>query len=46
MAIAAGERAKRQAETDKSHQKVIDEAAARVKEAEAKYQVELAKKRN
>ena len=42
----AAEQARRQAELDRVQQKVIDEAAARAKEAEAKYQAELAKRRN
>jgi pilus assembly protein CpaC len=42
-AKTATERAKRQAEAE-SHQKLLDEAAAKAKEAEAKYQAEVARK--
>jgi hypothetical protein len=42
----ASEQAKRTAEIEKTHQKALDEAAAKAKEAEAKYQAELARKRN
>ncbi len=38
------EAAKRQAEVDRKQQKVVDEAAARLKAAEAAYQAEVAKK--
>jgi hypothetical protein len=38
------EQAKRQAEIERSHQKALDEAAAKVKTAEAAYQAQLGKK--
>jgi pilus assembly protein CpaC len=42
----AQEAAKRQAEIDRERQKAIDQAAARVKAAEAAYQAEIAKKKS
>ncbi len=43
-AKVAAEQAKRQAEIEKSHQKALDEAAAKMKTAEAAYQAQLGKK--
>jgi hypothetical protein len=40
----AAEQAKRQAEIERSHQKALDEAAAKMKGAEAAYQAQLGKK--
>jgi pilus assembly protein CpaC len=40
----AAEQAKRQAEIERSHQKALDEAAAKMKTAEAAYQAQLGKK--
>jgi pilus assembly protein CpaC len=40
----AAEEAKRQAELERVHQKALDEAAAKAREADAKYQAELSRK--
>jgi pilus assembly protein CpaC len=45
-ARVAAEQARRQAEIDARHQKAVEEAAAKLKAAEAAYQQELAKKNN
>ena len=42
-AKTAGERAKRQADAERNRQKALDEAAAKAKEAEAKYQSEISR---
>jgi hypothetical protein len=42
-ARAAQQDARRQAEKDREQQKLVDEAAARLKAAEERYQTELAK---
>src|SRR5712691_3159707 len=42
-AEAAAQQAKRKAELDREHQKALDEAAAKARAAEAKYQAELKK---
>jgi pilus assembly protein CpaC len=42
-AKGAAERAKKQADVERSHQKTLDEAAARAKEANERYQAELAR---
>ena len=43
-ARVAAEEAKRQAELERVHQKALDEAAAKAREADAKYQAELSRK--
>jgi pilus assembly protein CpaC len=43
-AKVAAERAKHHADAEKAHQKLLDEAAAKAKEADAKYQAEVARK--
>jgi colicin import membrane protein len=40
----AAEEAKRQGEIERVHQKALDEAAAKAKEADAKYQADLSRK--